>query len=153
MSALCIVGASRRASGHCEIRLRHYRLASRRVLKGTVGHGESGAAGHTDKNRLFKFTKRFALLRRNVTHGTGRNGCPGAYTVSSALPERIHQRALEKIGWTLNHFCIANSAAMTGRHGAKALVVRGTIAASSGQWRRMTLVIPLFAIQSIPSGE
>ena len=29
----------------------------------------------------------------------------------------------------------------------------GTMAASSGQWRRITLVMPLLAIQSMPKGE
>src|SRR6185295_2081382 len=40
-----------------------------------------------------------------------------------------------------------------GRNGAKALPVRGSAAASSGQWRKITLVMPLLAIQSMPSGE
>jgi hypothetical protein len=40
-----------------------------------------------------------------------------------------------------------------GRNGAKALPARGSAAASSGQWRKIMLVMPLLAIQSIPSGE
>ncbi len=40
-----------------------------------------------------------------------------------------------------------------GRHGAKALASRGTMLASSGQCRRITLVMPFCATQSMPKGE
>ncbi len=41
----------------------------------------------------------------------------------------------------------------TGLHGANALVSRGNTAASSGQCLGMRLVMPFWAIQSMPKGE
>src|SRR5829696_2582173 len=68
--------------------------------------------------------------------------------------DRLHQRMLEERArpacWMAQ---LVGHAVHRGRQGANAVASRGRTAARSGQWRRITLVMPLLAIQSIPNGE
>ena len=157
--ALRVVGAAGGASGHVDVGLGHNRLAITRVVERAVGHGQAGAAGQCDQYRFLQRRQRLALIGAFVAHPSRRDIATAADAVRAPMPNRFDQWPVEKglqagmrrIGCVAHAYHVVRTG--TGRHGANALASRGVMLASSGQWRRMTLVMPFCSIQSMPKGE
>ena len=165
--ALGVVRAARRASGHVQVRLGHDRRAVPRVGERPVGHREAGAPRQRDQDRLLEVGERRARLLRGPAQRAGLDRAAAAHPVRAPAPDRGQQRTLQErvesglslIGHLIGHDLFpfdgcsgVGVGGTTGRHGANALAPRGSTAARSGQWRRIRLVMPLFATQSMPNG-
>ena len=164
MRALRVVGAAGGAPGHGEVGLRHHRRVGRRILEWAVRHRQAGAARHGDQDRLLELGERLARLGRLIAHAARQHRASLADAMCATPPDRLDQRPVEQRveagvagRWRLRHDAPPAPGCWPlgtiGRHGANALAVRGSIEASSGQWRRIRLVMPLLAIQSMPNGE
>ena len=163
--ALSVVRAARRSSAHVQVRLRHDRRAVPWIGERPVGHREAGTPRQRDEDRLLEVGERRARLLRGPAQRAGLDRAAAAHPVRAPVPDRGQQRTLQKrvesglslhlIGHDLFLFDGCSGLGVggtTGRHGANALAPRGSTAARSGQWRRIKLVMPLFATQSMPSG-
>ena len=166
MRALRVVGAAGGAAGHVEVGLGHDRLRRRagrsNGRSGMVSPVQPVSAIRTASSSSVSGSRgslEVQLMRAR------RDRAAAADAVRAAPPDRLEQRPLEQ---RVEPGVLASIApfghrrapapgcrlpATTGRHGANALASRGSTAARSGQWRRIRLVMPLLATQSMPNGE
>ena len=153
--ALGVVGAARGAPGHGpRVGFSHDLSLVGWILEGTIGHGQAGAAGGRDQNRLLQLRERCARVGRLVAHGARQQRASLAYPVGAPPPDGLDERPVQegREAWMVHQLGVA-APGMIGRQGAKALASLGMSGARSGQCRWMRLFIPLRAIQSMPSGE